>query len=63
VVSGATIGGKASLNRTAHVKTFEYRPLHNSKRVNLIITVSGYVHIFLWHCGWMVWLISLSVGG
>lgn len=43
VVSGATIGGKASLNRTAHVKTFEYRPLHNSKRVNLIITVSGWM--------------------
>ena len=41
VVSGATIGGKASLNRTEHVKTFEYRPLHNSKRVNLIITISG----------------------
>ena len=41
VVSGATIGGRASLNRTQHVKTFEYRPLHNSKRVNLIITISG----------------------
>jgi len=42
VVSGATIGGKASKNRTEHVKTFEYRPLHNGKRVNLIITISGY---------------------
>lgn len=41
VVSGATIGGKASYNRTKSVETFEYRPLHNAKRVNLIITVSG----------------------
>lgn len=41
VVSGATIGGKASYNRTKSVSTFEYRPLHNAKRVNLIITVSG----------------------
>lgn len=45
VVSGATIGGRASKNRTEHVKTFEYRPLHNSKRVNLIITVSGYAPV------------------
>ncbi|KAF8469523.1 hypothetical protein BDZ91DRAFT_720401 [Kalaharituber pfeilii] len=43
VVSGATIGGKASLHRTENVKTFEYRPLHNSKRVNLIITISGWM--------------------
>ncbi|OAQ99596.1 hypothetical protein LLEC1_07502 [Akanthomyces lecanii] len=25
------------------VKTFEYRPLHNNKRVNLIVTVSGWL--------------------
>lgn len=41
VASGAAIGGKASYNRTKGVTTFEYRPLHNAKRVNLIITVSG----------------------
>lgn len=41
VVSGATIGGKAGYNRAKSVETFEYRPLHNAKRVNLIITVSG----------------------
>lgn len=41
VASGAAIGGKASYNRTKSVTTFEYRPLHNAKRVNLIITVSG----------------------
>lgn len=44
VVSGATIGGKASYNRTKSVETFEYRPLHNAKRVNLIITVSGWMN-------------------
>lgn len=41
VATGATVGGKASRNRTQHVQTFEYRPLHNSKKVNLIIAISG----------------------
>ena len=25
------------------MKTFEYRPLHNNKRVNLIVTISGWM--------------------
>lgn len=41
VASGSAIGARASYNRTQSVKIFEYRPLHNAKRVNLIITVSG----------------------
>ena len=42
-VSGSFIGGKAAGRRLGSVKTFEYRPLHNNKRVNLIITVSGWL--------------------
>lgn len=40
---GGSIGIKASNRRTGAVKTFEYRPLHNNKRVNLIVTVSGWM--------------------
>lgn len=41
--SGGFIAVKAANRRTGAVKTFEYRPLHNNKRVNLIITVSGWM--------------------
>lgn len=41
--SGSIIGGRAANRRTGAVKTFEYRPLHNNKRVNLIVTVSGWL--------------------
>jgi hypothetical protein len=43
VVTGGTIAVRASNRRTGAVKTFEYRPLHNNKRVNLIVTVSGWM--------------------
>lgn len=42
-LTGGTIGIRASHRRTGAVKTFEYRPLHNNKRVNLIVTVSGWM--------------------
>lgn len=42
-LTGSTIGVRASHRRTGAVKTFEYRPLHNNKRVNLIVTVSGWM--------------------
>ena len=42
-LSGGIIAVKASSRRTGAVKTFEYRPLHNNKRVNLIVTVSGWM--------------------
>lgn len=42
-LTGSTIGLRASNRRTGAVKTFEYRPLHNNRRVNLIITVSGWM--------------------
>ncbi|KAK5628269.1 hypothetical protein RRF57_003984 [Xylaria bambusicola] len=41
--SGSFMGGKAADRRTGAVKTFEYRPLNNNKRVNLIITISGWL--------------------
>lgn len=41
VGTGSYVGGKAGFNRMKSVKTFEFRPLHNAKRMNLIITVSG----------------------
>ncbi|KAI9720036.1 MAG: hypothetical protein M1812_003163 [Candelaria pacifica] len=43
-VSGGVIAVRASNRRTGAVKTFEYRPLHNNKRVNLIVTVSGWMN-------------------
>lgn len=43
VLSGGTIAVRASNRRTGAVKTFEYRPLHNNKRVNLIVTVAGWM--------------------
>ncbi|PYH94229.1 DUF726 domain protein [Aspergillus ellipticus CBS 707.79] len=42
-LTGGTIGLRASQRRTGPVQTFEYRPLHNNKRVNLIITVAGWM--------------------
>ncbi|RKF57662.1 putative membrane protein [Golovinomyces cichoracearum] len=41
--SGGIIAVRAADRRTGAVKTFEYRPLHNNRRVNLIITVSGWM--------------------
>ncbi|KAF2234491.1 DUF726-domain-containing protein, partial [Viridothelium virens] len=44
VITGGTIGVRAADRRMGAVKTFEYRPLHNNKRVNLIVTVSGWMN-------------------
>lgn len=44
VLTGGTITAKAAGRRTGAVKTFEYRPLHNNKRVNLIVTVAGWMN-------------------
>ncbi|KAK7943476.1 uncharacterized protein PG986_012589 [Apiospora aurea] len=41
--SGSVIGGRAANKRMGAVRTFEYRPLHNNKRVNLIVTISGWM--------------------
>jgi hypothetical protein len=42
-VTGSVIGVRASNRRTGAVKTFEYRPLFNNKRTNLIVTVAGWM--------------------
>lgn len=42
-LTGGTVGVRASHRRTGAVKTFEYRPLHNNKRVNLTVTVAGWM--------------------
>lgn len=42
-LSGSAIGMRASHRRTGAVQTFEYRPLHNNKKLNLIVTVSGWM--------------------
>jgi hypothetical protein len=44
VVTGSTVGVRAANRRTGNVKTFEYRPLHNNKRTNLIITIAGWMN-------------------
>jgi hypothetical protein len=44
VVTGGTVGVRAANRRTGNVKTFEYRPLHNNKRTNLIITLAGWMN-------------------
>lgn len=41
---GARVGSSGMLKRVADVKTFEFVPLHNNKRTNLIITVSGWMN-------------------
>ncbi|AGO11465.1 AaceriACR220Cp [[Ashbya] aceris (nom. inval.)] len=40
---GANVGRKAMNKRMGSVKTFEFRPLHNNRRLNLIVSVSGWM--------------------
>lgn len=42
--AGGFMGAKASNRRTGAVSTFEYRPLYNNKRVNLILTIAGWLN-------------------
>lgn len=44
VALGAKVGIKAGTRRAGDVHTFELKPLHNNKRTNLIITVSGWMN-------------------
>ncbi|KAF6072010.1 hypothetical protein FOB64_000957 [Candida albicans] len=37
-------GSKAGSRRVGDVHTFEFKPLHNNKRTNLIVTVSGWMN-------------------
>ncbi|KAK9471770.1 DUF726-domain-containing protein [Dipodascopsis tothii] len=40
---GAHMGHQGMGRRMGHVRTFEFRPLHNENKVNLIVTVSGWL--------------------
>lgn len=44
VAIGARVGNKAGARRLGDVETFEMKPLHNNKRSNLIVTVSGWMN-------------------
>lgn len=44
VAVGARVGGKGMTKRMGHVKTFEFRAVHNNNRVNAIITISGWMN-------------------
>ena len=44
VAVGAKVGSKAGARRVGDVHTFEFKPLHNNKRTNLIVTVSGWMN-------------------
>ncbi|ODV82210.1 DUF726-domain-containing protein, partial [Suhomyces tanzawaensis NRRL Y-17324] len=44
VFAGAKVGNKAGARRLGDVHTFELKPLHNNKRPNLIITISGWMN-------------------
>ena len=41
VLTGANIAGQGMARRTRDVRTFEFRPLHNNKRVCCYITMGG----------------------
>lgn len=43
VLTGSGIAVRGMARRTQQVRTFDILPLHNNKRVNCILTVSGYV--------------------
>jgi hypothetical protein len=43
VVTGSSIAGRGMAKRTRNVQTFEFRPLHNNQRVNLLVAVSGWM--------------------
>lgn len=42
-LGGAALGGTGMNRRTRTVRTFEFKPIHNNKRVNCIIAVPGFM--------------------
>lgn len=40
---GGNIGAKGMRRRMGSVRTFEFRPLHNNRRLNLMVSVSGWM--------------------
>ena len=46
-LTGSSIAVRGMARRTREVQTFELLPLHNNKRVNCILTIPGFVILFL----------------
>lgn len=44
-LTGANIGVRGMARRTKHVTTFDFIPLHNNKRLNVLITIPGWVSV------------------
>ncbi|CBQ69381.1 conserved hypothetical protein [Sporisorium reilianum SRZ2] len=42
-VGGMSLAGRGMSRRTRSVKTFEFKPIHNNKRVNAIVAVPGFM--------------------
>lgn len=42
--AGAALGGRGMTRRTQSVKTFMFKPIHNNKRINCIVTVPGFMN-------------------
>ena len=47
VSTGSYIAAKGMSKRTQSVQTFEFRPLHNNQRVNLLLTIPGHHFVLL----------------
>ncbi|KAG5513506.1 hypothetical protein PMAC_000938 [Pneumocystis sp. 'macacae'] len=43
VVTGSSIAVKKMSNRIKNIKTFEFKPLYDNKRLNLLITIPGWM--------------------
>lgn len=43
VVTGSTIATRSAAKRVSSVKTFEFKPLYDNRRVNLLITIPGWL--------------------
>lgn len=43
VITGSSIAGKKMSNRIKNIKTFEFKPIYDNKRLNLLITVPGWM--------------------
>lgn len=47
VLTGSGIAVRGMARRTQYVRTFDILPLHNNKRVSCILTVPGYISLYL----------------
>lgn len=43
-IGGAALGGRGMSRRTQSVQTFQFKPIHNNKRINCIVTIPGFMN-------------------